>query len=268
MLPPSDHSAPGANAADPREFEALRLAYDRLQQQYHALAAFLGTASHELRAPINQVISLHQLILEDLCESPDEEREFIAQANQAIAHILKNLDTVIALSKLDIGALEPAHRPIPLGKVLATVQRFTTMQCINRQCRLTVNPGPDPPQVLSDEAWLTQALLSLVESALVVGSSAISLEVGGAGRETDGGADQAAITLTLTCQGSASPWPPPTLPPPNPADTPEPSHAAAFRYHLAQRLLAHLQGSMRPVPSTSPDEGILLIALPASDSRV
>ncbi|MGB3135989.1 MAG: hypothetical protein WBB18_04195, partial [Nodosilinea sp.] len=48
----------------------LQLAYDRLLHQAQHQAAFLGTASHELRAPINQIISLHQLILEDLCEDP------------------------------------------------------------------------------------------------------------------------------------------------------------------------------------------------------
>src|SRR5688572_4119363 len=89
------------------DLETLQLAYDRLQHQAQQQAAFLGTASHELRSPINQIISLHQLILEDLCESPAEEREFIAQANQAIQTVLKNLDLLITLSKFDIGALHP-----------------------------------------------------------------------------------------------------------------------------------------------------------------
>ncbi|QQE64924.1 hypothetical protein GFS31_16080 [Leptolyngbya sp. BL0902] len=281
----ADYSDPApstdpAHLADPVDFDILRLAYHRLQQQYHALAAFLGTASHELRAPINQVISLHQLILEDLCENPDEEREFIAQANQAIVRILKNLDTLIGLSKLDIGALEPAQTSVSLGKVLATVQRFTEMQCINRQCRLTVNPGPEPPQVLSDEHWLTQALLGLVEAALVAGSTAISLRLLDSGGTEVGHpeSDDATVTLSFTCNAPASQWPPSA-----PSDLPQPAadkgaHPAispSFRYHLAHRLLGHLHIAVRGTvwsmsdtnSDTNADQHTLTLTLPrASDN--
>jgi hypothetical protein len=65
--------------------------------------------------PINQIISLHQLILEGLCESPEEEREFLTQANQAIYRVLQNLDLLINLSKLEIGALTPQLRSCRTG---------------------------------------------------------------------------------------------------------------------------------------------------------
>ena len=96
---------------DINDLATLQLTYDRLLQQTQHQASFLGTASHELRSPINQIISLHQLILEDLCESPAEEREFIAQANQAIQTVLKNLDLLITLSKLDMGSLQRQLSP-------------------------------------------------------------------------------------------------------------------------------------------------------------
>lgn len=266
---PYDDGADGADFApspglptDLTEVAALRLAYDRLQQQYHSLAAFLGTASHELRAPINQVISLHQLILEDLCESPDEEREFIAQANQAITRILKNLDTLIGLSKLDIGALEPAASPISLAKVLATVRQFTEMQCTNRHCRFAVNPGPEPPQVLTDERWLTQALLVWVEAALVSGSTAISLNL----LESQG----STVVLGLTCNAPVSQWPPPrpdlsALPHTQEQGGFHRSLSPGFGYHLAHRLLAHLHSPVRSQLDSTTDQHTLIITLPKAD---
>ena len=132
---------------DINDLATLQLTYDRLLQQTQHQASFLGTASHELRSPINQIISLHQLILEDLCESPAEEREFIAQANQAIQTVLKNLDLLITLSKLDMGslqrqlsptALEPRHTA-PLGSLIPEV--FVS---IEQPLRLPIDRGPRP----------------------------------------------------------------------------------------------------------------------------
>jgi hypothetical protein len=258
---------------------SLQLAYDRLQQQHQTLAAFLGTASHELRAPINQVISLHQLILEDLCESPEEEREFIGQANQAITRMLHNLDTLISLSKLDIGAISPVCEPIALGAVLNKVRQFTEMQCINRQCRLTINPGAEQPWVLSDARWLLQALISLVEAALAAGSTAITLERledCHSGEDEPSGnqaPDQPVVTLQLTCQAPGQQWPPnlpisPTLAdsphPPNdlPGTSPTLSLSPGFRYHLALRILGHLGCTIHASANTTDDQHRHTLRLP------
>lgn len=161
----------------PSDSESLQLAYDRLQGQYHFLAGFLGTASHELRAPINQILSLHQLILEDLCESPAEEREFIAQANQAITRVLQNLDLLIRLSKFETGTLEPRWQTVPLLGLLAEVEQLTTMKCTNRHCRLTVSPPPESGTVHSDSQWLRQLLVLLIDGAVAAGSRQVEISL-------------------------------------------------------------------------------------------
>ena len=265
---------------DPDALESLQLAYDRLQQQHQSLAAFLGTASHELRAPINQVISLHQLILEDLCETPAEEREFIAQANQAITRILNNLDTLISLSKLDIGVMSPVCEPVPLGMVLNEVRQFTEMQCINRQCRLTVTPGPNSLWVLSDHRWLLQALRSLVEAALAAGSTVITLGLFEGDDPLADPFDNPTVTLQFTCNAPAHQWPPtppesltvadsPRPPDNSPESDPNPPLSPSFRYHLAHRILGYLRSTASPVPSTAPDQHTLAITLPrASNNEV
>lgn len=281
-------------STDPTDLEALQLAYHRLQQQYQALAAFLGTASHELRAPINRVISLHQLILEDLCESPEEEREFIGQANQAITRMLHNLDTLINLSKLDLGTLSPVFAPRALGTVLNQVRQFTEMQCINRQCRLTVNlgsnnlgsnnlgpnnlgpnlPGAEALRVLSDDRWLLQALISLVEAALAAGSTAITLEPSALNHQT--------VTLQFTCNAPAPQWPP-TPPPPLPTADADPNQpngrtertepsplgsltplSPSFRYHLAHRILGHLGSTIHTAAKAADGTHGLTIRMPVA----
>ncbi|MBU6229960.1 MAG: hypothetical protein KGQ93_09730 [Cyanobacteria bacterium REEB459] len=169
---PSQGAEPSAQQVD---MQVLQLACDRLAQQGRFLAGFLGTASHELRAPISQILSLHQLILEDLCESPEEEREFIAQANQAMTRVLHHLDLLIRLSKLEIGALEPQCKPMDLGLLMAEVEQLTTLKCTNRYCRLGVLGADAEVLVYGDWSWLQQLLILVIEGALAAGSEHLQL---------------------------------------------------------------------------------------------
>ena len=215
------------------DLATLQLAYDRLLHQAQHRSAFLGTASHELRSPINQIISLHQLILEDLCENPAEEREFIAQANQAIQTVLKNLDLLITLSKLDIGTLQPQLQPTLLEPLLTRVQRLVQMQCVNRHCRFSLGPVEASLSVQTDAAWLEQVLVMLIEAALAQGSPQISLTV----------ADDAASDVVIHLGAN-----------PGEAQTPAPAALSPeFRYQLAARLAPHLNGTLEQLgPSANP----------------
>jgi signal transduction histidine kinase len=216
------------------DLASLQLAYDRLRHLAQHQAAFLGTTSHELRAPINQILSLHQLILEDLCESPAEEREFVAQASQTMQTVLKNLDLLITLSKFDIGAAQPQLSPILLGPLLIRVQRLIEMQCVNRHCRFALGPVDGAIAAQTDPAWLEQALIMLIEAALALGSPQISLTLA-----------EDAPTGDLILHLGANPG---TATPPVPgALSPE------FRYRLAERLLPHLGASLEYLgPADSP----------------
>ena len=86
-----------------RELQQTRLAYQMAVAINHLKSSFLGRVAHELRSPLSSMISLHQLILADLCESPAEEREFIAQGQLAGCKLMAMLDEMINLSKLESG---------------------------------------------------------------------------------------------------------------------------------------------------------------------
>ena len=220
----------------PSQVQALQLAYDRLQQQQQFQAAFLGSASHELRAPINQIISLHQLILEDLCENPAEEREFLTQANGAIQTVLKNLDLLISLSKLEVGGVTPNLQELSLAPVLDRVQQLTQMKSLNRHCRLMVAQVDSMIVVWSDRQWLLQLLVMLVDTAIDLGSDVITLDVAPVSQE---------VVLTLHCDRPLEPL----------SELVSVAEAEAsprtgydlspeFRGQLAARIVPHLGGQL------------------------
>jgi len=144
----------------------VRLAYRMATEMAQYKAGFLARASHEVRSPLNGVIGLQQLILSDLCDSPEEEREFVKQSNQSALKMLALLDEVIAISKAEHGTSKLEIQPLQLLEVLEVVQQMTQMPAQNRNLRLQID-RPDPSiYVLADPRCLKQLLVSLVGTAI------------------------------------------------------------------------------------------------------
>lgn len=158
------------NSASPVSVSAggdrLQIAYLRALERANFQGGFLARSSHELRSPLNKVISLHQMILEDLCDSPEEEREFLEAAHAAALKLLEHLDFLIYLSKVRSGAMQPQLRPISLSQVLEQVKTFTHLQAANRNLPLVITPPQPDLRVMADPEWLVNGLTTLVEVAI------------------------------------------------------------------------------------------------------
>ncbi|MEO1432917.1 MAG: histidine kinase dimerization/phospho-acceptor domain-containing protein, partial [Cyanobacteria bacterium J06633_8] len=73
----------------------VELAYHMAREMSQFKAGFLARTTHVLRSPLNGLIGLHQLILSDLCENPEEEREFIGQAHERALQLLNIIDEIL-----------------------------------------------------------------------------------------------------------------------------------------------------------------------------
>jgi signal transduction histidine kinase len=148
------------------ELQRSQLAYAMATEMGNFKAGFLARTAHELRSPLNTVISLHQLILNGLCDNPEEEQEFISQAYAAAERMLALLDQLIAVSKTEHGSDQLKLQSVNLRETLASVDYLTQLQAKNRNLRLTIEL-PDPSiQVKADPRWFQQVLLSLVDTPL------------------------------------------------------------------------------------------------------
>ncbi len=141
-------------------------AYQQLWALERFKSGFLAHTSHELRSPINTIVSLSQLILEDLCEGPEEEREFIAQSKTAALKMLALFDQIAAVSKLDIGR-EPARLDrVDLSLLLPEVEMLTTLQAANQNVRYVVTAPAEEFEIYTDRKWLKNTLVGLVQDAI------------------------------------------------------------------------------------------------------
>lgn len=148
------------------ELRQTQLAYEMAKQTSQFKSGFLARASHELRSPLTSLIGMHQLILSDLCDSPEEEREFIAQANVSALKMVKLLTDVIDISKIEHGKARLEITALPLSKVLENLHTLTYMQAAHSNLRFEVVAPDEEIYVLVDPRRFQQVLVGIVDTAI------------------------------------------------------------------------------------------------------
>ncbi|MEM8501592.1 MAG: HAMP domain-containing sensor histidine kinase [Cyanobacteria bacterium P01_D01_bin.1] len=168
--------------------------YEQLRALERFKSGFLARTSHELRSPINTIVSLSQLILEDLCEGPEEEREFIAQSKTAALKMLALFDQIAAVSKLDIGREPATLNQVDLSFLLPEIEMLTTLQAANQNVRYAVSAPTEEIEIYTDSKWLKNTLVSLIQDTLFhTKSLSVFLEC-----------DQTEVAIVIECDHSAA----------------------------------------------------------------
>jgi K+-sensing histidine kinase KdpD len=187
-----------------RELQQTRLAYQMAVAINHLKSSFLGRVAHELRSPLSSMISLHQMILADLCESPAEEREFIAQGQLAGRKLMAMLDEMINLSKLESGTIPLEREIFSLTKLWEDWASLTYLQAANRNIQLKFSPLTDDIAIIADYQCLSSALVLLVDAAVAnLGSGSICISVSAL--------DEKKVTISLEFTGEMALWPMPEI---------------------------------------------------------
>lgn len=127
---------------------------------------FLARVSHELRSPLNRMIGSHQLVLEDLCENPQEEREFLNQANQSAIRMVEMLDELLQVARSEYGRDPLKFESLSVAEVFQQLEQFTHLQAKNNNIRLHIPTDPPEFHVVADRTRLTQALVNLVDPTI------------------------------------------------------------------------------------------------------
>jgi len=148
------------------ELKQAQLAYQMAAQMSQFKAGFLARTSHELRSPLSSMIGLHQLILSDLCESPEEQKEFIAQAYHSALKLMKLIDEIVAVSKTEYGSNRLNLESLQLTEIFAEIDRLTRLPAANRNLVLEI-VDPDPQiTIFADRSRLIQLIFNLIDSGI------------------------------------------------------------------------------------------------------
>ncbi|MCB9686519.1 MAG: HAMP domain-containing histidine kinase [Alphaproteobacteria bacterium] len=124
-----------------------------------AKSTFLANMSHELRTPLNAIIGYAEL-LEEERGGEQEELQRIVQSGR---YLLRLLDDVLDLSKLDAGRLEVREETVALDEVLEELTEAVAVLAEQRGNTLTVRTAA--LVVRGDAVRIRQILLNLLSNA-------------------------------------------------------------------------------------------------------
>jgi len=145
---------------------SLELANLELARANRLKSEFLANTSHELRTPLNAILGFVRLVLDGLCDSPEEQRLFLQHAYDSAQNLLNLINELLDSAKIDAGELELQLTEVDVATVFEQVEKLTRLQAEQKNLRLKFGTPPGRLLVRADPGKVQQILLNLVANAI------------------------------------------------------------------------------------------------------
>jgi PAS domain S-box-containing protein len=131
-----------------------------------AKSEFLSSMSHELRSPLNAILGFAQLMESDAKPPSPSQAESITQILQAGWHLLKLIDEILDLAKVESRQVPLSQEPVSMAELLQECREMIEPQANNRGIRLLFPDCDGDYYVLADRTRVKQVLLNLLSNAI------------------------------------------------------------------------------------------------------
>ncbi len=149
------------------ELSAARVAAEAASA---AKSEFLSSMSHELRTPLNSILGFAQLLERDRKNPLDprqiERLQYVMRGGE---HLLRLIDDVLDLAKIEAGGVTISIEPVGLQEVLGEVMHTLEPLAARAQIRIATQQPATPPQVTADRTRLAQILMNFGSNAIKYG---------------------------------------------------------------------------------------------------
>jgi CheY-like chemotaxis protein len=163
----------------------LRQARAMADQANHAKSDFLASMSHELRSPLNAILGFAQLLESDVPPPTSSQKESLSRILKAGWHLLKLINEVLDLAKIESRQVDLSQEPVSLGEVMLECEDMVRSQAGPHGIHLLFPTATPNEFVLADRTRVKQILLNLLSNAIkynhVDGTVAIDCAVGSPG---------------------------------------------------------------------------------------
>ncbi|WP_337996061.1 response regulator [Oleispirillum naphthae] len=154
--------------------DELTAARDEIRQKIQELetanrykSEFLANMSHELRTPLNSILILSQLMADNRNGNLSERQTESARTiNAAGSDLLKLINDILDLSKVEAGKIEMTMDPMPIAGFLADIERVFRPVSDIRGIPFDIAVADDAPAALvTDSHRLQQVVRNLLSNA-------------------------------------------------------------------------------------------------------
>jgi len=156
---------------DVQRADELRHAREHAEAASAAKSEFLSSMSHELRTPLNAILGFAQLLERDRKRPLDERQlERLGHVLRGGEHLLRLIDDVLDLSRIEARRVTISSEPVEVGAVLREV--ITTLEPMAARAQIQITAAALPaslPHVVADRTRLAQILMNLGSNAIKYG---------------------------------------------------------------------------------------------------
>ena len=144
---------------------------EKLQDNEKFRKEFLMNLAHELRTPIFSVQGYVDTLLNGALEDENVNRKFLANANKSIDRLVRLVDDLDEISKLESGKTPIIQQSFIIQELITDVYEEFSLKAKERETQLLFKKGTERPiWVHADIQKIKQVLVNLIENALKYGN--------------------------------------------------------------------------------------------------
>ena len=145
----------------------LRRLNQELEFSSRNKSEFLASMSHELRTPLNGILGASELLDQGLFgDLNPKQREYVGDIRQSGTHLLRLIEDVLDLSRIEAGQFELHREPIEVAALMHSCASVVRGLASSRSLELSV-VLPDTPLLLEvDRRRITQVACNFLSNAL------------------------------------------------------------------------------------------------------
>jgi two-component system sensor histidine kinase/response regulator len=148
-----------------RAADALKRALEAAEAASRTKNQFLANVSHELRSPMNAILGMTSLALDE--ELTPEVRDSLLTAREAVTQLNQLVDDLLDVSKLEAGKFTLEDGPFSLRRALEDTMRQASLRAYQKGIEIACHIDNDVPDALIGDALrLQQILNNLVSNAV------------------------------------------------------------------------------------------------------
>ena len=139
--------------------QATRLAESATQTK----SQFLANMSHEIRTPMNAILGYARLALNTTLDP--KQTSYLETIKNSSDHLLRVVNDILDISKIESGKLELQHKPFSLDDVLRDIERLFQLAADAKHLKFTM-PAHATGNYIGDPVRLGQILINLISNAI------------------------------------------------------------------------------------------------------
>lgn len=156
----------------------LRLAKEAAEESNRIKSAFLANMSHEIRTPLNAIVGFSSILATDVSE--EEKVEYLNIIEQNNDLLLRLINDILDLSKIEAGTLEYVLGNIDINKMLTEIGKAAEIRLTDKEVALNIVMPLPELFLYTDERRITQVISNFINNAIKftsVGSITVGYEL-------------------------------------------------------------------------------------------